>query len=529
MRSNMSPIHVVAFGQGVLSHILFKRGEQHRFPQRFIQFYLVIYLIGVSTLVNYGRLQWSIAISLFTSWTATYFIGLFASLLIYRAFFNPLNKFPGPYSSRISKWNTVFRNARHLNSDKNLLRLHNQYGRFVRVGPNDLSITEPRAVTATQGPSSKCYKGPWYDVEHPLPSLQLQRPKSAHDRRRRVWSPAFSDKALRGYENRMQKFNHQLISQLYAQAGTPVNATLWFNLYSFDIMGDLAFAKSYKMLESGTPHSAFTILSEGMEAFGYTLPDWAVRLIISIPLLTRPIIKFRAFCAEQTEQRMRVHAKDIPDKDIMATLLENYHATPDHPLKLDLLRQDARLIIIAGSETTASTLTQLFFHLTANTAIQSRIRAEISGLLNGGEIASAVIKDAKLLNGAINEALRLHPPVPSGVFRTTPPEGIQVGEVFIPGGTTVQTPGYVIGRDELVYECAGQFEKEAFAPFTLGSDTCIGRNLALMEMRLVTAHILTRFEVSLAPGEDGSRLRDQSRDHFTVTLAPLDLVFTPLV
>lgn len=483
----MTSIHVVTFGQGVLSHILFfKRGEQHLFPQRFIQFYLVIYLIGVSTLVNYGGLQWSIAISLFASWAATYFIGLFASLLIYRALFNPLNSFPGPYSSRISKWNTVFRNARHLNSDKNLLQLHNQYGKFVRVGPNDLSITDPRGVTATQGPSSKCFKGSWYDVEHPLPSLQLQRPKSVHDRRRRVWSPAFSDKAIRGYENRMQKFNHQLIDQIYANAGNPINATLWFNLYSFDIMGDLAFAKSYKMLQSGQQHSAFKILSEGMEAFGYTLPDWAVRLIISIPALTQPIVKFRTFCAEQTQQRMSIDPKEISDPDIMATLLENYHKTPDHPLKLDLLRQDARLIIIAGSETTASTLTQMFFYLASNHSLQTRIRTEIETLLDGNEIASQVIKDARLLNGAINEALRLHPPVPSGVFRTTPPEGISIGDVFIPGDTKIQTPGYVIGRDEEVYESASEFiperwstkpemvrQKEAFAPFTLGKPILI--------------------------------------------------------
>lgn len=56
---------------------------------------------------------------------------------------------------------------------------------------------------------------------------------------------------------------------------------------------------------------------------------------------------------------------------------------------------------------------------------------------------------------------------------------------------------------------------------------CIGKNLAMMEMRLVTAHVLTRFDVSLAPGEDGYRLLNESHDHFTVTLAPLDLVFTP--
>lgn len=50
------------------------------------------------------------------------------------------------------------------------------------------------------------------------------------------------------------------------------------------------------------------------------------------------------------------------------------------------------------------------------------------------------------LNGIINEALRLRPPVPSGVLRVTPPGGISYDNIYIPGGTTVSTPFYALGR-----------------------------------------------------------------------------------
>lgn len=61
----------------------------------------------------------------------------------------------------------------------------------------------------------------------------------------------------------------------------------------------------------------------------------------------------------------------------------------------------------------------------------------------------------------------------------------------------------------------------------MGPMGCIGRNLARMELRTLTAQLLLRYNVSLAPGEDGTRLMTKTKDHFTVAPGQLDLVFTP--
>ena len=66
---------------------------------------------------------------------------------------------------------------------------------------------------------------------------------------------------------------------------------------------------------------------------------------------------------------------------------------------------------------------------------------------------------------------------------------------------------------------------DAFAPFSIGPFGCIGKNLAYMEIRLLTAQLIMQFDVTLAPGEDGSTLLQKSRDHFTMGLADLELVF----
>src|SRR5438045_36366 len=58
------------------------------------------------------------------------------------------------------------------------------------------------------------------------------------------------------------------------------------------------------------------------------------------------------------------------------------------------------------------------------------------------------LADAKFLNGVINEILRLHPPVPSGVFRDMPPEGVYIKDTFVPGHTTVRMPQWAMARGE---------------------------------------------------------------------------------
>lgn len=83
--------------------------------------------------------------------------------------------------------------------------------------------------------------------------------------------------------------------------------------------------------------------------------------------------------------------------------------------------------------------------------------------------------------------------------------------------------------------------RNAFAPFSLGRSVtslghfpadhrkgpfgCIGRNLALLEIRTVICNLVSRFDVRLAPGEDGTDLLENSMDLFTLMMGQLKVVF----
>lgn len=140
------------------------------------------------------------------------------------------------------------------------------------------------------------------------------------------------------------------------------------------------------------------------------------------------------------------------------------------------------MLTMTKSDTTASTLTYLFYHLAKEPSQIERLRAELKSLLKpDGEYDFKDLQGADYLNGVINETLRLHPPVPSGTLRLTPAEGLTIGSKFIPGGVTVVAPPYTIGRLESCFEKALEFvperwsskpemvkNKSAYAPFSLG-------------------------------------------------------------
>lgn len=101
------------------------------------------------------------------------------------------------------------------------------------------------------------------------------------------------------------------------------------------------------------------------------------------------------------------------------------------------------------SDTTAAGLTCLFFELALHPEAAESLRAELDRYFAENEEPSALsLSKLDYLQACINESLRLHPPVPSGVQRMTPPEGLQLGDTFIPGDTIVQVPTYTLHRGD---------------------------------------------------------------------------------
>ncbi|KAL2821321.1 cytochrome P450 [Aspergillus cavernicola] len=546
-------VRVLASLLGLTTYILhYHRGEHHLFPQRNVSATLALYFLcalglkssDASITTNHDALSQAATL------TALYLAGIFTGLLVYRLLMNPLNNLPGLPLARITGFAHTFHTSKKMDRHVILYDAHKKWGNFVRYGPNDISVSDADAVRVALGPSAVCIKAPWYSFEYPGCALISVREPKAHSERRRFWSPAFSDKALRGYEVRIKRYNESLLRRIDEFDGKPMNIAKWFECWSFDIMGDLAFGQSFNMLESPDGHWAISLLKEAQRGGGLSIPNWGARLLFAFPALVRDYFKLVKFCAEQIENRISVQGKQ-QNQDISHFLIQHYLAPgkseTEKKAELSRLHFDSKLIVVAGSDTTASTMTFLFYRIAREPGLLERLREEINNTMlttDGGAIDHQKIQSAPLLNGCIYETLRLHPAVPSGLPRKTPPEGVYVGERYIPGNTVMLVNFSAMGRDESNFVAADKFiperfstrpelirHKDAFVPFSTGPAGCIGKNLALMEMRLMTAHLVTGFDVAFAPGEDGTDLLN-SEDHFTVALKPLHLLFkrreTPL-
>ncbi|CEL10886.1 hypothetical protein ASPCAL13993 [Aspergillus calidoustus] len=527
---------------GVLAHhFYFKLGEHHLYPLRSLLRYIVI-ITAIALALSLGK-----SISLYssmktTAWMViTHLAGLYISLILYRAYFHPLQHITGPYGAKISGLWFSFR-MRRVPAYKLLRDLHARYGPIVRVGPSNVSIIHPQGVAQIYGSRSRCSKSSFYDNGHPMGSLHSYRSRSEHDQRRRVWSTGFSDARLRGYESRIRVYRQKLFDRLVSLSGEDgqpgtIDISTWFNFYSYDVMGDLAFARSFGMLDTQSNHWAIDVLLAGIVPFGYYLPSWVFRCLITVPSLSKDFHRFVDFATQTLVERMNTTV-EIPD--ICASFLAPLKGERPTPDQFSLLMGDAMLVITAGSDTTATSLTSIVCELARHPAQVDKLRAELEPLAaddpSSSEYLHSQIANLPHLNGFINETLRLHPPIPSIIPRDTPSEGITITvdgiKTHIPGGVTVFCPQWVIGRSPESYVEPLSFiperwydrpdyikAPEAYAPFSSGAYSCIGKPLALMNIRTTIARLVMTFDVSFPESESKGEKVDplnNAKDHFSM-------------
>lgn len=114
--------------------------------------------------------------------------------------------------------------------------------------------------------------------------------------------------ALRDYEPRVLAYTDQLLNHFGETAGEPVNVTDWFNFYSFDIMGDLTWGKSFNMLRDGVKHYFMTSLHEDMKNLGlFSHMLWLFPIVKITPVLNYEHKRFWDWLRTQVAERKKVH------------------------------------------------------------------------------------------------------------------------------------------------------------------------------------------------------------------------------
>ena len=155
---------------GCLHMGYFRRGEHHMHGLRYLQTSIAFVTTSTIVLKIACDLSWTSSLQVISSISFRLCLGLSSSTIIYRLFFHPLRRFPGPLPARVT---SLWYSSQVTNFDAHTfaLGLYTKYGPFVRVGSSDLMIVHPLAVPAIHGAQSKCRKASWYDEDYPRQSI----------------------------------------------------------------------------------------------------------------------------------------------------------------------------------------------------------------------------------------------------------------------------------------------------------------------------------------------------------------------
>lgn len=217
--------------------------------------------------------------------------------------------------------------------------------------------------------------------------------------------------------------------------------------------------------------------------------------------------------------------KKKPTLDLLSKFLAAQENRPEF-MTDTLVQTMAVSMAFAGSETTAISLGAVFYYLLRTPTALRRLRAELDAAGRAGAFADCTTglvtwhESQKLpyLDACIKEAFRLHPAAGLPMERIVPAQGVDIAGHFVPGGTIVGCSAWVLHRNKdifgddvdvyrperwLVDETRDRDQEEArikemtgmMLQFGMGSRTCIGKNISLLEIYKLVPSVLRRFEV----------------------------------
>ena len=193
--------------------------------------------------------------------------------------------------------------------------------------------------------------------------------------------------------------------------------------------------------------------------------------------------------------------------DIMAMLVEA-RDEDGRPMSDQELRDEMITMLLAGHETTATSLSWVVHRLLQNPAVLEKVRAERQRVIGDGPIQAEHVSELEYLDATIKETARLNPIVPAVVRYLEQPT--QIGAYEIPTDCVAAPCIYLTHRRPELWPEPETFNPDRFVgkrvdpytffPFGGGVRHCLGAAFATYEMKIVLAQILSRVSLRPVPG-----------------------------
>lgn len=463
-----------------------------------------------------------------------------AGLGVYRLYFSPIAKFPGPKLAALTLWyefyHDVVRGGQYVFK---IDELHEQYGMvaaslpkpianvsgpIIRINPYELHVKDADFYDVLySGPGQKRDKWAWaVEMFGNSNSGFGTVSHDVHRMRRNALNPFFSKQAI----GRMEPLIRGLIEKLCArfekskETGEPVITLHAYAALTTDIITSYCFGTSYgclddpnwkwewpqAMVESTRSchlNKQFKWVFPAMQA----TPEWIVAKV-NPPVLN--LINFQKDLARQIGDIMSGKSSKDEKSNIFRELING--DLPAEEKSLPRLVDEGQTMIAAGQETSSFYLQQASYYILANPDVHARLKAELrQAIPDSNSIPPlARLEELPYLHAVVQEVHRFSHGVVGRLERVSPDAPIQYKNWVIPPGTPVAMTSLLQHRDATKFpeplkfnpdrwlkQGDGERLEKYLVSFSKGTRQCMGINLATAEIYLTLAMVFRRFDMEL--------------------------------
>ena len=324
-------------------------------------------------------------------------------------------------------------------------------------------------------------------------------------RQHKLILPGFHKKRVDAYAPTMVAFTERMLDRW--EEGEQRDMRLELNALALEVVASTLFDIDIGKEDSRTIRDAIGDVSEILVQDADNMvprPDWWPSA--SNRRKKRAIAKIEDIIRRVHQERL-THQKDRGDLFSHMVFVEDEQGR----MSDKQLRDEAMTLIFAGHETTAHALVWTWYLLAENPEKVAKLREELERVISGRRIEVEDLPNLPYLEMVVKESLRLMPSV--WAYARQAQRDLVIDGYEIKKGQTITISHIAMGRNPKYYDAPLEFRPErwtrelerqlprgAYTPFAGGPRVCLGKQFAMMEMRMILATLVQRLEVNLSEG-----------------------------
>jgi enediyne biosynthesis protein E7 len=328
-------------------------------------------------------------------------------------------------------------------------------------------------------------------------------------KQRKVIQPVFQHKRIAGQAEAIVDEGDRLIQRLRAhQDGEPVDVMQEMTGLTLGVLGrtlldaDLGgYGEVGHWFEAVQDQAMFEMVSLS------AVPTW-------VPLPKQLRFRKARQELEHVVDRLvadRLARSDTDGDDVLARLILSVRLESDPQVARQRMRDELVTLLLAGHETTASTLGWAFYWIDRHPQVRDRLHAEAVRVLGDRRPAYTDLQGLTYTNMVLQEVMRLCPPV--WILTRQAQQDDEVGGYHVPAGSDVLICPYTLHRHPGFWDSPERFDpgrfdpgvtvdrpRYAYIPFGAGPRFCVGNSLGMLEATLVLAMVARELKLAKVPG-----------------------------